>query len=510
MSDLEKSKKLDGRPVEYSQLQLPEAEAAALGALLLDSASAPGFLRKLDKNMFSDFRNRKIYETLCILNAQSIEIDEAALMQKLSKDGKESLEEAGGFAHIMSLTDQIASSANFPYYQEQLKDYSCRREVYQHAHKILRSIGDSNLEASDILKKFNENVSRTLKQSISGRSLIELVDPVQVVDYVPEEGVLLVGEQHITRGAITVIGGPPGIGKSRAATALALAGVTQHDWFGLKVHTQFKTLIVQAENGPTRLKNEYIDLPVGEMRDFVRTSLPPRCGLAFDDPKFQAAIMEHCEEFNPDVIIIDPWNRVASGDTQQDYSEAFENILRSMPNDPPAVIIIAHTKKPKDSEKKIGRETLHELSGSHILGSAPRSVFVMNAASNDPEDDRIVWQNPKNNDGAMSKASAWHRCNGLFYPCEDFDWDEYTTGPDKRHRITRDDLEALFESGNRKMTNKLAVEELREMTGLGKSACYKAFHPDGNFSEYLSEEGDLLVWGGAKSNVIPLSNSICT
>ena len=116
--------------------------------------------------------------------------------------------------------------------------------------------------------------------------------------------------------------------------------------------------------------------------------------------------MEHCEEFNPDVIIIDPWNRVASGDTQQDYSEAFENILRSMPNDPPAVIIIAHTKKPKDSEKKIGRETLHELSGSHILGSAPVSVFVMNAASNDPEDDRIVWQNPKNNDGAMSKAKA--------------------------------------------------------------------------------------------------------
>ena len=41
--------------------------------------------------MFSDFRNRKIYETLCILNAQSIEIDEAAPAQKLSKDGKESL-----------------------------------------------------------------------------------------------------------------------------------------------------------------------------------------------------------------------------------------------------------------------------------------------------------------------------------------------------------------------------------------------------------------------------------
>ena len=59
----------------------------------------------------------------------------------------------------------------------------------------------------------------------------------------------LVGDQHITRGSIFIIGGAPGVGKSRAAVALAEAGATSHDWFGLKVHSRFKTLIVQNENG---------------------------------------------------------------------------------------------------------------------------------------------------------------------------------------------------------------------------------------------------------------------
>jgi hypothetical protein len=510
MNNNEQLKKLNRRPVEYSKLQLPDAEEAALGAILLEPSAAPGLLRKLDKSMFADLRNQRIYEAMRILNADSVVPDEAALIQKLKKDGKEALDEAGGVCHVTSLVDKIESVANFSHYQNQLKDYSGRRAIFQHGHELLCMIGDAHLESSDILKKFNENVSRTLKQSISGRSLIQLVNPVEAVKYVPDEGVLLVGDQHIIRGSITVIGGAAGIGKSRAATALAVAGVTQQDWFGLTVHTQFKTLIIQAENGPTRLRSEYYDLPVEDMRDFVRISYPPRCGLAFDDPKFQAAILEHCEEFDPDVIIIDPWNRATSGDTQQDYSEAFENILRSLPNNPPATIIIAHTKKPRDGENKMGRETLHELSGSHILGSAPRSVFVMKAASNDPQNNRVVWQNPKNNDGQMSKKSAWHRKNGLFAPCPDFDWNGYENSSDKQTKCTIDALETVFKSGDGKLERKFAAEQLGEITGLGKSACYNALKPDGKFADYIAQDGDLLVWVDSQETQIPLSNSTST
>ena len=51
MNNNEQSKKLDGRPVEYSKLQLPDAEQAVLGAILLEPTTASGLLRKLEKNM---------------------------------------------------------------------------------------------------------------------------------------------------------------------------------------------------------------------------------------------------------------------------------------------------------------------------------------------------------------------------------------------------------------------------------------------------------------------------
>ena len=83
------------------------------------------------------------------------------------------------------------------------------------------------------------------------------------------EGFKLAGDYHITRGGNTVIGGPPGIGKSRAALQLAFCGVTGEDWLGLPVHAQFKTYILQNENGLHRLKADFDDAPSG-LDEFVR------------------------------------------------------------------------------------------------------------------------------------------------------------------------------------------------------------------------------------------------
>ena len=81
------------------------------------------------------------------------------------------------------------------------------------------------------------------------RPLIEFRKPSQLKAFVPPAGSVLVGDCHIVRGSVFVIGGAPGVGKSRAGVALAEAGATGLDWFGLKVHRKFKTMIIQNENG---------------------------------------------------------------------------------------------------------------------------------------------------------------------------------------------------------------------------------------------------------------------
>lgn len=114
------------------------------------------------------------------------------------------------------------------------------------------------------------------------------MSPSELRDYQPLEGIVLVGDNHITRGSVFVIGGAPGVGKSRASVALAEAGATSSEWCGLKVHSKFKTLIVQNENGRFRLKQEFFDLACETLDNYVRITPPPHGKCCVSSQKYRA------------------------------------------------------------------------------------------------------------------------------------------------------------------------------------------------------------------------------
>ena len=263
--------------------------------------------------------------------------------------------------------------------------------------------------------------------------LIEFLTPSQLSGYIPPEGARLIGDFHVTRGAVFVIGGAPGVGKSRALTALAIAGATGHAWLGLPLHRKFKTMIIQNENGRFRLKTEFAGVDCTVLDDWVRVCPPPPRGLCFSRAEFRHQLAAGIAEFMPDVVGLDPWNAAAANDQAKDYLETFDIIRSVIPagDNAPALGIVAHTRKPKADERASGRGLLNLLAGSYVLGSVPRSVFVMQAASDDTDDSRVVWTCCKNNDGQMGTRSAWIRSNGLFSPVEGFDWDSFDNPPTK-------------------------------------------------------------------------------
>jgi hypothetical protein len=120
----------------------------------------------------------------------------------------------------------------------------------------------------------------------------------------------------------------------------------------------------------------------------------------------------------------------------------------------------------------------------------------MQHASDDPEDNRIVWSCSKNNDGELGSRTAWYRKNGLFVPCQDFDWESFDRPESKDQKaITQAHMEKLFDGGKRRLILKNAVEELVEMSRLKKTACYNALSLTGRFSEHLKEDTEgLLYW----------------
>ena len=341
---------------------------------------------------------------------------------------------------------------------------------------------------------------KTMRRDLEGLpghpEWLRVLTPSQCREWQMPHNFKLVGDYHITRGGVTVIGGPPGIGKSRAALNLALCGTDGSDWLGLPVHQRFKTFVLQNENGPHRLKADFSHLNnVKGLDDSIRITPPPEYGLRFDEPDFRHAFSQELEEFRPELVVLDPWTNVTRDCTQGDYSDALNHIKSCMPKGDmaPAIVIVAHTRKPRTgSEKPSGVSLLNELMGSTKLGSMARSAFVMQSASDETTDNRVIWTCCKNNDGEKGPRSAWERENGNFIHCHGFDWEGYDKGQ-KQKTVTKKLMEDLMKNG-RMVSRSYLVDEIMEKAGCGKSTAYAATTSDGKFSANLRESDGLLSW----------------
>jgi hypothetical protein len=276
------------------------------------------------------------------------------------------------------------------------------------------------------------------------RILIEFLRPSQVLAYDPPPGIVLAGDNHIVRDAVFVLAGAPGVGKSRLIVWLARCGALEVPWMGYDVHTQFRTLIIQNENGRYRLKLEFEGLDCPQLEDYLLITPPPPFGLCFDRREFREQLKVVADNFQPHLVAIDPWNAAARDDRAKDYLETFNDIRTVFPPgfDGPAIGIVAHTRKPYPNERASGRALLNLLAGSYVLTSVPRSAWVVQAASDDVEDERIVLTCSKNNDGQFGARSAWMRHNGLFVPVDSFDWEtfDHPEGKADRYNGTIEDL----------------------------------------------------------------------
>jgi len=320
---------------------------------------------------------------------------------------------------------------------------------------------------------------------------IRFFKPSQLRAYEPDKEAVLVGENHILRGEVFIIGGEPGVGKSTAATDLAVCGATGRDWMGLKVHNRFKTLIIQNENGRYRLKQEYDARgEVGEIEEFILVSEPPPYGMTLNHPEFLADVKAILDSFKPDLVLFDPWNAAAKDDKAADYSAAFEALRNLLPtgSERPALGIVAHTRKPQALEKRTGGSgMMHLLAGSYVLTSVPRCVFIMLRGSTGEADKAVVWCNPKNNNGPKAERTAWEMDPSGFKQIRDFDWGVFE-GADGNRKIIR--LEHIQEAlDGASWERQAAVKRLQETSKCGERACQKALSEKSPFAPQLEFDG---------------------
>jgi hypothetical protein len=316
-----------------------------------------------------------------------------------------------------------------------------------------------------------------------------MISQSQSQSYSQPAGSILIGDSHIVRGNVTVLAGPPGVGKSKSIAALAEAGACRYSWFGQPAHCRFKTFILQNENGRARLKTELADLDLA-VEDYLRVTVPPPFGLCFSRRDFRRDLERALATFRPDLVIIDPWNAVARDDKARDYLESFD-LVRSVIGtglDAPAILIVAHTRKPLPNERASGRALMNLLAGSYVLSSIPRSIFILQHATDSVQEDRVIVTCCKNNDGQLGQRGCYRRSGGQWPLVTDFDWQAWDhplsqADKDKQNLVTEDDVRCVLLPGP--LSKGKAARALRELTNCGRTLSYDVFTQKGRFKNLL-------------------------
>ena len=458
-------------------------------------AEVDALLSQLRGNLFYDGRHGVIHDALAGLRLAGHAVDTITTREELKR--AERLEQVGGEAYLLELSNVAVSLLNFPTYLEELTTLQMRRWALQQAFNLKSRAESGTITAKELQEQFAEVAERAGKAD-HARPLIEFVKPSQAQAYIPNAGTFLVGENMISRGGLTVIAGQPGLGKSRLATTLAVALARgQGKWIGYDVRHQERTIIIQSQNSMSRIKQEFDDTP-GKFDDWIRISKP--AALRFSDPGFRREVRRCIQEFNAGCVIIDPWTGIATDEKLADYLEALTYVqdVCGVGETAPAIVIVAHLRKQRGGETwkpKRGRDLMHELSGSFALAAEARTVFVIQQVKADIAFPEVVVDCGKSNDGKPLDAQAFERCNGEFKPLH---WtraqlDEWYAGETaERKTITERTLAELF-SGGRRAKRSLLVSELMDL-GFARPTAYAALALDGRFAQCLKEDEGLLEW----------------
>ena len=495
-------------PVKLDRLppHSDDAERGVLGCALLSPGECLKECQKAikDNDFFYDLRHQIIWDCLC-WKWKRREVLDVITVQQWLKDRK-LLEQVGGISFLSELQDSVPSAANLSYYLDICREKFHLRKAIALCTETVGRIYDFEGEADSLMDGIEADLGTLARLRVKTTDkLIDVVSPKEARAFEPDPDDFLVGEGLIMRGHIVTIGGAPGVGKSRLATSLAVAGARGNNrWQGYPVRSQWRTLILQTENRGRRLKEECEAIPP-ELDDFIKISRSLPQGLNFGSPEFRRELLAIYDAWPFQMLELDPLNDIVAEDGQADYKEAMANIARAFAGRPvPAVVVVAHLRKPRNEQgqrRKSGRELLHEISGTLAIGSTARTVFIVQAASNSMSDDRIIFEVAKANDckpewlAEYGTRTAWFRRDGEFPACEDFDWQQWDNpGNEERRAVTEEMLREVLADEPDGLKAWEIAKRIAEKFGVGKSTAARAIEEGG----YLRHKITPVSKGGFK------------
>jgi replicative DNA helicase len=211
--------------------QSEESERAVLAAVLLDPRLLPSVSGRLKAEDFSLDRHRLLYGVMLELQDEQTTIDLRTVQARLEQ--KAALEAAGGFSYLAGLDVDLPDLGRFEQYVEIVKERSVRRRLIDVCRDITRDCFDGGLDAQSALDRAEAAVMALGEEAVRRgfvpfdviiTETMEMLEehPGRALTGIPTGFVDLDKMTHgLSRGALYIVAGRPGMGKTSFALNVA-------------------------------------------------------------------------------------------------------------------------------------------------------------------------------------------------------------------------------------------------------------------------------------------------
>lgn len=143
-----------------------DAEKAVLGAALISEQAWPIASSLLVEEDFFRAGHRDIFASMRRLSSDGVALDFLTIQEDLRRAN--TLDSAGGYAYVFSLTDGVPRSTNVEYYARIVREYARLRKLIASASEIMAAAYDGERTAALLVDEAVSTLSSTIREDGGG------------------------------------------------------------------------------------------------------------------------------------------------------------------------------------------------------------------------------------------------------------------------------------------------------------------------------------------------------
>jgi hypothetical protein len=312
-----------------------EAERTILGYLLAGGA----WPAEVSVRDFSLAIHQILYRAMALIHAAEERIDLSRLKIQLTERELHHI----GIGYLADLiSNGCYAEMSIAPYVGKLKEATCKRDILHHAHILSAHIHSNDRTAAELVAMGAEAFQGLARAGASGH--FSYRDVASIWNW--EANVNWIIDGLIPEGAITLLTGDSGHGKTIFATALAGAIAHGKEFLGRAVK-QRKVLYCDRENPAAVVKQHLHDLGIDETSNLIYWG--NWCEREPDGPD-SASLLEFARQDKP-VMIFDPAIAFHPGDEQSSTeTRGFMNHCRKLTSAGATVPLLHHVGKGENAK----------------------------------------------------------------------------------------------------------------------------------------------------------------